>query len=499
VHKAIRQFVFLAASIFSSSVLGDYVVNRIDYADAVTGTAAQVTQLWTINNNGQVLGAASVGAGVGDFFYFLYDPASGTFARLPQPPGFDGVTTFAEPLSISDAGSMTGQTDEPAGNRGFIFAGGVYTYFSHPTWTNTVGRTISNPTLAHPQGLVVGYLDNQTHDDSIGFVYDPATSAFATIDQTNSSFTIAHGQNSAGQIVGHVFGDGTERASGAWGFLFNPTTNADPMLGGTMRFFRIGGMDTRARGINDKGVIAAAARDATTRATKTYVGAGGTFQALDMPGITGPRCSDGSPTFAFPEHINNAGQVAGLLIDSVCKQSGYIATPASLPTGTTRNGAATFNVNVAAGEPMFISLPVAPGYDYAVGRHDPRFAALRLPIGIGNNKFILVVGRRAFALNAGQLFDFREHGFRKGVKAFRVACVDPAAIDAVNPSPFPTGLTFVKAGTFTGTQKPRAAAASEHDDDEAPSTDPLTQAECRQRLLALRDAGGADDDENDDD
>jgi hypothetical protein len=492
---AIRQLLaVLAVTVFPSLVFGDYVLNRVDYIDPATGAVAPYSQLWSLNNNGQAIGFASYDGGATGFS-FVYDPASGNYVTPPQPPGFDGVTSSAGALSINDAGVMTGATSEPTGSRGFIFAAGVYTFFSNSAWPNTIPRTIGNPTGAHPHGLIVGYLDNGSPDtpDSVGFVYDPVTSRFLIFDETHSSQTIAHGQNAAGRIVGSLIGDGVARASGPWSFMFTPTTAGDPMLGGTMSFFRIDGNRTRARGITDKGVIAAGVVE-PTGVMRTYVGTAGNFHV-----ITGLTCADGSPTFAFPEQINNAGQVAGILTDSVCKNSGYIATPASLPTGTTRNGAATFNVNVAAGEPMFINLPVAPGYDYAVGKHDPRFASVRLPIGIGSNKFVLVVGRRAFALNAGQLFDFREHGFRKGVKAFRVACVDPAAIDAANPSPFPTGLTFAKAGTFTGTQKPRAAAASEHDDDgEAPSTHPLTQAECRQRLLALRDAGGPNEDDNDD-
>jgi hypothetical protein len=498
VRKAIRQLLaVVAATVFSSLVFADYVVNRVDYVDSVTGVAAPFSQLWSLNNNGQAIGFASYDGGVNGFS-FIYDPVSGKYFPTPQPQGFDGVTSSALVGSINDAGVMTGTAGDPTVARGFILANGVFTFFSNPPWINTYGRSIGNPTAAHPQGLIVGYLDNGSADtpDTVGFIHDPVTSSSVTLDQTRSPFTIAHGQNAAGRIVGSVFGDGAVREPGPWAFVFTPTTAGDPMLGGTVSFFRLDGKRTRARGINDKGVMAGTVQTAPTW-VRTWIGVPGNFQILDVPSITSGTCTDGTPTAAFPEHINNAGQVAGLLTDSACKNSGYIATPAALPTGTSRNGAATFNVNVTAGEPMFINLPVAPGYDYAVGKHDPRFAAVRLPIGIGSNKFVLVVRRRAFALNAGQLFDFREHGFKKGVKAFRVACVDPAAIDAANPSPFPTGLTFAKAGTFTGTQKPRAAVASEHDDDHAaPSAHPLTQAECRQRLLSLRDAGGPDEDDD---
>lgn len=498
-HKAIRQFVLLAAIGFSSSAFGDYVFNRIDYIDPATGAVAPFTQLWSTNRNAQAVGFASVDGGVTGFS-FVYDAASGNFVRIPQPPGFDGITSSANAIGINEAGVMTGSTFEPTGARGFILANGVYQFFSHPQWAETNPRTIGNPTAAHPQGLVVGYVDDglfETMDSTSGFVYDPATSSFATINDTNSFITIAHGQNGAGKITGSAYGDGTVRAFGTWAFLFTPTTGADPMRGGTTSYFRIDGKRSYARGINDKNVIAAIAREPGTSAPRTYVGTPGNFQLINAPGTTGAQCPDGTIPGTFAEHITNPGQVIGLLTDDACLNHGFIATPASLPTGTTRDGAYKFSVDVVATEPVFISLPVALAYDYKLGKHDPRFDAVRLPLGIGNNKFVLVVGHRAFALNAGQVFDFRAHGFKKGVKAFRVACIDPAAgLDPAYVPPFPTELTFVKAGKFTGTQQPLASATGEHHEHHGRAPGPtMTQAECRQRLLALRDAGGPDDDD----
>jgi hypothetical protein len=484
-----RLALSLLAAVFSSSVFGDYVANQIDYIDPITGTVANFTQLWSINNNGNALGAASFDSGVTSFS-FVYDPATGNFVRLALPPGFDGITSDAGAVGINDAGVITGTTFEPIGSRGFILKEGVYTFFSIPGWADTGARTIGNPTAAHPEGLVVGYVDDgvfATSDSTNGFVYDPVTSAFATIN-TPSLFTIAHGQNILGQIVGSILADGSSLAFGYWSFLFTPTTGADPLLGGTVSYFRVDGVPTRARGINDSGVIAAFVRDATG-ATRTYVGTSSGFQLVNVPGSTGIRCPDGSLPGTNPEHISNAGQIAGLVTDSRCNQHGFIATPASLPTGTTRNGAYTFSVDVTASAPMFISAPTAIGYDYALGKRDPRFASVRLPLGMGNNKFVLVVRHKAFAVNAGQLFDFRAHGFKKGVKAFRVVCIDPAArLHPVNSLAFPTELTFVEPGKFTGTQRSLISETGEDDDP------PASQAECRQRLLSRHDDDGEADD-----
>jgi len=489
-YTAIRCAFVLAAAGFSSSVFGDYVANRLDYVDPSNGAVANFTQLLSINNKGTAVGAASFDGSV-TTFGFIYDPATGDYVRLPQPPGFDGITTFANPTGINDVGVITGSTFEPTGSRGFILKDGVFTFFSIPGWAETNARTIGNPTAAHVQGLVVGFVDDgvfDTTESTNGFVYDPNTSAFATIN-TPSLFTVAHGQNVFGQIVGNIFADGSSLAFGRWGFLLTPTTGTDPMLGGTVSYFRVNDKGTRARGINDKGLIAASVQDATGN-TQTYVGNSGSFQLVPVPGSTGPLC----PGFFFPgtipEHISNAGQIAGLLIDSACNQRGFIATPASLPTGTTPAGALTFSVDVAASEPIFISVPTAIAYDYALGDDDPRFASVRLPLGLGNNKFVVAVRHKAFAVNAGQLFDFREHGFKTGVKAFRVACIDPAArLDPVNSLAFPTELTFVEAGQFTGTQQPLATATGDGDVNDGPTS----QSECRRRLLSRHDDAAPDE------
>jgi hypothetical protein len=493
-YTAIRCAFVLAAAVFSSSVFGDYVANRIDYVDPGNGAVANFTQLWSINSKANALGFASFDGGVTGFS-FVYDPETGNYVRLPLPPGFDGITTFAQPTSINDAGVMTGATFEPTGSRGFILKDGVFTFFSIPGWPETSARTIGNPTAAHPDGLVVGFVDDidlssNTLLSSAAFMYDPATAASATINVVDSFLTIMHGQNALGQIVGNIFADGSSRAFGRWGFMFTPTTGVDPMLGGTISYFRVNDMRTSARGINDKGLIAAAVQDATA-STQTYVGTSGSFQLVNVPGSTGPACPD---SFflpgTFPEHITNAGQVYGQATDSACNQHGFIATPASLPTGTTPAGAHTFSVDVAASEPLFISVPTAIAYDYALGEHDPRFASVRLPLGMGDNKFVVAVRHKAFAVNAGQLFDFRAHGFKKGVKAFRVACIDPAArLDPVNSLAFPTELTFVKAGKFTGTQQPLATATGDDDRNDGPTS----QSECRQRLLSRHDDDEADD------
>jgi len=500
VRRTVQHVWLLFAAFLSASASAEYVVNRIDYVDPDTGAIANFTQLWAANKSGQVIGVASFD-NLATSFSFVYDPASGNYLRLPLPDGFDGVNSFAGPTGINDAGVMVGSTFEITETevgfrtRGFILANGTYTFFQHPGWPNTSARTISNPTPQYPQGFVVGFVDDPlggTNDSSGGIVYDVAKSAFAMLDGTNSLLTIAHGQNAAGQITGSTidFDESTSRVQRR-GFVFTPNASGDPFSGGAMSVVQINGLRTYTRGITKNGVIVAATRDAGTLVARTHVGTVNAFQQINVPGSTGGGCFDvvGSPTGAFPEHIKDSGQIFGQLTDDGCNDHGLILTPAALPTGTASDGAATFDLNVATAEPVFVNLPVALAYDYAIGKHDPRFAAVRLPLGIGNNRFVLVVGHRAYAVNAGQLFDFRAQGFKKGVKAFRVACVDPAALqDAGNAAAFPTELSFAKAGSFTGTQKALATSTGEEHGPLAGAA--MTQAACRELLLSRGDAGG---------
>src|SRR5882762_521276 len=106
-YTAIRFAFVLAAAVFSSSAFGDYVANRLDYVDPGNGAVANYTQLLSINNKGTAVGAASFDGSV-TTFGFIYDPATGDYVRLPQPLGFDGITSFANPTGINDAGVITG-------------------------------------------------------------------------------------------------------------------------------------------------------------------------------------------------------------------------------------------------------------------------------------------------------------------------------------------------------------------------------------------------------
>jgi len=423
----ILRFILAALSLLPFAAGAAYVFNTIEYPGAV------FTDVRGINNTGRIVGYASFD-GV-TFFSFTYH--AGVFSPLPPLPGGPGALE-AVAHGINDAGDVTGtlvDTTAPFIANGFILPAGSFVYmgFARPAWPTTFARAISN------SGLVVGYNDDGA-GASAGFIFDPATFLFTDITIPGSLFTIAQSMNNAGQVVGSaVMIGGTQ----AW--LREP--------GGLVTMFQIAGRPTRARGINDVGLIAGFT---SIGAVNTgFVGNSSGFQDLMVPG------SDAT----FGESINNAGQVAGLFTTGGGTVThGFIATPAAMPTGTTSGGAYTFSVAVIPNVPIFIDPPVAVGYDYAIGKGNPKIATVRLPIGIGNNLYRVKSRGLKVTVAAGELLDFRANGFPDGVSDFTVSCIEvEAMVDPANPQAFPTELTFMSAGMFTGTMKPLVKKADSAD------------------------------------
>ena len=406
-----------AACLLPLAVPATYVFNTITYPGAVH------TEVRGINASGRLVGYASLDGTT--FFGFTYQ--SGAFTPLPPAPF---------PLighGINDAGIVVGTANLTATTlgQGFIHNAGSYAFFARPGWDNTHARAIG------PGNLITGYSDNGATGDTVGWIYDPIAATYTDINPAGSVFTIAQGINAAGQVVGSAI---VPASGGAHGFLREAS--------GAITLFRIGTNPTRARGINDLGLITGFMTVGT--ALQGFVGNSGGFQALMVPG------SDET----IPEGINNAGQVAGLYRTGGVTH-GFIATPAAMPTGTTASGAYTFSVAVIPNFPIFIDPPVAVGYDYATGKGDPNFATVRLPIGIGDSFYRVKVGGRKLTLAGGDLLDFRTHGFPDGVSAFRVGCIEVAAgLDPADAEAFPTEVTFVSAGMFTGTMKPLARSSN---------------------------------------
>jgi probable HAF family extracellular repeat protein len=407
-----RWFLLACGAGLASPALAIYVFNTVEYPGAV------YTDVRGVNNSGQLVGYANFDGTTN--FSFTY--SGGVFTPLTASP------LQPSALGLNDGGTVVGGTITTP-EQAYIYSGGSYGFFSRPTWTHSEARAVNNA------GRVAGWsyeLDGVGgYSASAGFIYDPASHSFTDIPIAGSTFTIAQGINAAGQVVGSA-----RVASGEQAFLRQP--------GGSITMFTVAGSPTRARGINDLGLITGFVTSGA--AIHGFVGDSLGYELLDMPGAAG----------TYGEGINNAGQVSGVWYDATDNAHGFIATPAAMPTGTTSGGAYTFAVDVVPNVPIFIDPKVAVGYDYAIGKKDPRIASVQFPIGVGDNYYVLKVDGRKFVVAGGEWFDFRAHGWRKGVADFRVGCIDTSAmLDPANAQAFPTGLTFVAAGRFTGTQKPR--------------------------------------------
>lgn len=420
-----RLLSMLAAFAYAGFAPAAYVFNSIDYP------GASFTQVFGINNNGNIAIATDTGS-------FTYQSA--VFTPIADPR----AGLFASALGINDSSAVVGSVADETGapQRGFILNGGAYQFFAQPGWTNTQARAIGNG------GLIAGYSwnnDGFNADDSVGFLYDPVGSTFTAIapDPTVAGYTIAQGINAAGQVVGS-YGQG---GGALTAFLRQPD--------GSLITFRINGYRSAARGINDAGLITGwVDTDAGQRA---FVGTSAGFELLQCPPEACPGVVE-----TYAEGINDDAQIAGSWVDASSKTHGFIATPASIPTGSTTGGAYTFDVSVVPNVTIYIDPAASLGFDYETGSGDPKFASVRLPIGVGDNRYTLIVHGQTFALAGGDRFDFAAHGFTKGVAQFRVAGIEAsAALDPANPVAFPTGLTFSGAGTFTGTMTPLCRSATQ--------------------------------------
>jgi hypothetical protein len=98
----------------------------------------------------------------------------------------------------------------------------------------------------------------------------------------------------------------------------------------------------------------------------------------------------------------------------------------------------------------FIDPVVAVGYEYAIGLGDPNFASVLLP-DVGDGVYDVVFNNLHHTVLADQQFFFPQGG----VSAFTVLGIELSAeLDPNDVNAFVTGLTFVSAGSFTGTMTP---------------------------------------------
>jgi hypothetical protein len=171
-------------------------------------------------------------------------------------------------------------------------------------------------------GIITGYSEAVPGGPLAGWLYNPATGVFTDL-AIGGSFTIAQGINEAGEIVGSANGAPGElfpgSPTGAHGFLRSPA--------GVVTYFRINGLPTRARGINDSGRIVGwfTDVDGQQKGFLTTVPSTGGYVNIAMPASEYLVVPGYIALFA--EGINNAGYISGSLTQPDGNGVGFIAVP----------------------------------------------------------------------------------------------------------------------------------------------------------------------------
>ena len=314
-RRCIRLFMVLAAIGCSFSAQAAYHFVTVDYPGAVS------TQLWGINDSGQVVGQAFLSTGE---VSFLYDPKNDTFTPLLVNTGLIG---------INDSGAMAGgQTNTSGIEHGVILKNQTLTTFSHPGFANTEARGIGD------SGLVTGWAFNLDTSDpnnvfitsSTAFIYNPAHNSFTDFfPSTNVRSNIAQGINRQNQVVG-----GTPLFPGPVG---NATYGYRRDTNGAIKLFLVNNSSTRARGITDSGQITGFV--STPGGLKSFVGSlsgGPGFIAMVIPDADllrapDPAAVDGFAVDTAAQGIDNFARVVGAWDEGDGNFShGFIATP--IPT-----------------------------------------------------------------------------------------------------------------------------------------------------------------------
>lgn len=439
------------------------------------------TQVWRLNDAGQVAAASSLGA-------FLYDGKRGGWKPLPEPPAGSGYSVAdLGAFDINNLGSVVGVAVDPANpsnGRGFILgsvAGPTSYQFVDYADPSAPQNTYVELRGLNDAGLVLGWaydpLPGPLGELYTGqaFVFNPTGSVQGIFNPGFNPVTpkLSDGLPASYAIPGGINNRGQFALSGASATIAKEGLLYDP---GTLTYYSLslpGKVVTALRGVND--------RDRNARGNCTgqqcirTVGwsrakGSSTYESFfaDFDSVTGWQpvtfidCASSLPSSVngvLLQGVNNRNIVTGSFSDASGTSHGVIAYPNRVLPSQIVRGSFVFNVTVAASVSVFLDPSLAAGYRYATARGNPNFASVTLPIGIGDDQYTLLVNGIAFAVAGGDTFDFTAHGWSGGVSGFSVLGIEASAgLGAADPEAFVTEVTFVAGGLFTGSMTPLTAA-----------------------------------------
>jgi uncharacterized membrane protein len=162
-------------------------------------SAKLTANLQDINNSGHMTGIDFDNDRDPRLQGFLRKDGNGNTITLVVPK-----STLTEAVGLNDADDVVGDYRDRNGVfHGFFYRQGTYRSFDFPSGGDTGASGINN------LGQIVGCYSLCGH----GFVYDPHTSSFITIDVPGSIMTQARDINDSGQIVGVYSSDGIHARS----------------------------------------------------------------------------------------------------------------------------------------------------------------------------------------------------------------------------------------------------------------------------------------------
>jgi probable HAF family extracellular repeat protein len=297
----IAAIVFAGASAVAHADPITYSFTTLD----VPGSAAGTTEVYGINDQGQVVGIFGQ-AGVG-FRGFLY--SGGSFTTL-SVAGADFTTGY----DINNSGSIVGTSGSSSGlvSHGFLSSEGTVTPIDVPgasktslSGINDLGQMVGG--YVDASGRSHGFLSSNGNITTIDVpVLNPnAVGALATI-------------NNQGEIVGTYY----SAAGSPLGFKYANGNFSTISLGNT----------TNAYGINDRGQISGSYSDASG-SHGFVLGADGGLTTIDVPGVfpVCPFVSCVASTSVFG--INNLGQVVGTYGDGTGTHA-FLGTPVPEPSSS---------------------------------------------------------------------------------------------------------------------------------------------------------------------
>jgi uncharacterized membrane protein len=278
-------------------------------------TVDVVTQVFGINNAGQVAGAYLDNSGQRAFVY-----NAGSVTPLSGPAGALGATA----LGISDGGAVVGSyyntqvIDPVTGNlvlgpsQGFLFNGTSYQTINFPGAESTLLRSVS------PNGRYVsGYATDPTGLIS-GFVLDRNTSSFTNVGRANSQFTLAQGVNNAGVVVGSDVLAQAGAPALRVGFIYD-------LASGTRTDYSFAGYSRTAfRDIDASGRLVGWLNGTGAGGQPLTISFAGTPSNYELFAIAGSS----NTTL---QSLNDAGTLAGNYFDAAGLGFSFIATPVPEP------------------------------------------------------------------------------------------------------------------------------------------------------------------------